>query len=179
MRFSAVHYVVSLTFSTVSIMLWRRLLNSGLRASFWLSKLMRYPPRVQQGVALHLPKAYFHISAKYCSVFCKICLYKALQYLQKSANESFLCSFMLEEILISAFCHLIGGGLIALYLVLSACSPSPHSLTHPRLWPWSWLLSDVCMVFEVLGHHLLKWIIKSNYQGLPLPCVKSIIRQVK
>jgi len=38
--------------------------------------------------------------------------------------------------------------------------------------------SDVCMVFEVLGHHLLKWIIKSNYQGLPLPCVKSIIRQV-
>ncbi len=39
-------------------------------------------------------------------------------------------------------------------------------------------LSDVCMVFEVLGHHLLKWIIKSNYQGLPLPCVKSIIQQV-
>lgn len=38
---------------------------------------------------------------------------------------------------------------------------------------------DVCMVFEVLGHHLLKWIIKSNYQGLPLPCVKSIIRQVR
>ncbi|KAJ8249808.1 hypothetical protein COCON_G00230240 [Conger conger] len=36
----------------------------------------------------------------------------------------------------------------------------------------------VCMVFEVLGHHLLKWIIKSNYQGLPLPCVKSIIHQV-
>lgn len=38
---------------------------------------------------------------------------------------------------------------------------------------------DVCMVFEVLGHHLLKWIIKSNYQGLPLRCVKSIIRQVR
>nr|XP_025147799.1 SRSF protein kinase 2 isoform X2 [Bubalus bubalis] len=36
----------------------------------------------------------------------------------------------------------------------------------------------VCMVFEVLGHHLLKWIIKSNYQGLPVRCVKSIIRQV-
>ncbi|KAF2981390.1 hypothetical protein EK904_002942, partial [Melospiza melodia maxima] len=35
----------------------------------------------------------------------------------------------------------------------------------------------VCMVFEVLGHHLLKWIIKSNYQGLPIRCVKSIIRQ--
>ncbi|KAL4622433.1 SRSF protein kinase 1-like isoform X1 [Arapaima gigas] len=38
--------------------------------------------------------------------------------------------------------------------------------------------THVCMVFEVLGHHLLKWIIKSSYQGLPLPCVKSIIRQV-
>ncbi|KAM6980854.1 SRSF protein kinase 1b [Aplochiton taeniatus] len=38
--------------------------------------------------------------------------------------------------------------------------------------------THVCMVFEVLGHHLLKWIIKSNYQGLPLPCVKAIIRQV-
>ncbi|KAG8439943.1 hypothetical protein GDO86_005926 [Hymenochirus boettgeri] len=36
----------------------------------------------------------------------------------------------------------------------------------------------VCMVFEVLGHHLLKWIIKSNYQGLPIGCVKSIIHQV-
>lgn len=39
-------------------------------------------------------------------------------------------------------------------------------------------LLDICMVFEVLGHHLLKWIIKSNYQGLPLPCVKKIIQQV-
>ncbi|XP_068101420.1 SRSF protein kinase 1-like [Hyperolius riggenbachi] len=38
--------------------------------------------------------------------------------------------------------------------------------------------THVCMVFEVLGHHLLKWIIKSNYQGLPLLCVKSIIQQV-
>ncbi|KAG8450984.1 hypothetical protein GDO86_003313 [Hymenochirus boettgeri] len=38
--------------------------------------------------------------------------------------------------------------------------------------------THVCMVFEVLGHHLLKWIIKSNYQGLPLSCVKSIIKQV-
>uniref|UniRef100_A0A5F8GEN4 non-specific serine/threonine protein kinase n=1 Tax=Monodelphis domestica TaxID=13616 RepID=A0A5F8GEN4_MONDO len=36
----------------------------------------------------------------------------------------------------------------------------------------------VCMVLEVLGHQLLKWIIKSNYQGLPLPCVKNIMRQV-
>ncbi|XP_007426611.2 SRSF protein kinase 1 [Python bivittatus] len=38
--------------------------------------------------------------------------------------------------------------------------------------------SHICMVFEVLGHHLLKWIIKSNYQGLPLLCVKQIIHQV-
>ena len=37
---------------------------------------------------------------------------------------------------------------------------------------------DVCMVLEVLGHQLLRWIIKSNYQGLPVPCVKSIVRQV-
>uniref|UniRef100_A0A8C2ZCW0 non-specific serine/threonine protein kinase n=1 Tax=Cyclopterus lumpus TaxID=8103 RepID=A0A8C2ZCW0_CYCLU len=36
----------------------------------------------------------------------------------------------------------------------------------------------VCMVLEVLGHQLLRWIIKSNYCGLPLPCVKSILRQV-
>nr|XP_033776739.1 SRSF protein kinase 3 isoform X2 [Geotrypetes seraphini] len=36
----------------------------------------------------------------------------------------------------------------------------------------------VCMVLEVLGHQLLKWIIKSNYQGLPLPCVKRILQQV-
>merc|ERR1712002_1091483 len=38
--------------------------------------------------------------------------------------------------------------------------------------------THVCMVFEVLGHHLLKWIIKSNYQGMPIRCVKSVIRQV-
>ncbi|KAF7240192.1 SRSF protein kinase 3 [Varanus komodoensis] len=37
---------------------------------------------------------------------------------------------------------------------------------------------NVCMVLEVLGHQLLKWIIKSNYQGLPIPCVKSILLQV-
>ncbi|KAM6977719.1 SRSF protein kinase 3 [Aplochiton taeniatus] len=36
----------------------------------------------------------------------------------------------------------------------------------------------VCMVLEVLGHQLLKWIIKSNYMGLPLVCVKSILKQV-
>uniref|UniRef100_A0A674EDE3 non-specific serine/threonine protein kinase n=1 Tax=Salmo trutta TaxID=8032 RepID=A0A674EDE3_SALTR len=39
-------------------------------------------------------------------------------------------------------------------------------------------VNDVCMVLEVLGHQLLKWIIKSNYMGLPLVCVKSILRQV-
>ncbi|CAL1281453.1 unnamed protein product [Larinioides sclopetarius] len=38
--------------------------------------------------------------------------------------------------------------------------------------------THVCMVFEVLGHNLLKLIIRSNYQGIPLPNVKSIIRQV-
>jgi len=38
--------------------------------------------------------------------------------------------------------------------------------------------SDVCMVFEVLGRNLLRLIIRSNYQGIPLPLVKSIIRQV-
>ncbi|XP_076801436.1 SRSF protein kinase 3-like [Clavelina lepadiformis] len=38
--------------------------------------------------------------------------------------------------------------------------------------------THVCMVFEVLGHHLLKWIIKSNYQGMPIPCVKTITKQV-
>ncbi|XP_070557638.1 SRSF protein kinase 1-like isoform X2 [Ptychodera flava] len=36
----------------------------------------------------------------------------------------------------------------------------------------------VCMVFEVLGHNLLKPIIKSNYMGLPLLTVKVIIKQV-
>lgn len=36
----------------------------------------------------------------------------------------------------------------------------------------------VCMVFEVLGHNLLKLILKSNYRGIPLSNVKSIIRQV-
>jgi len=38
--------------------------------------------------------------------------------------------------------------------------------------------TDVCMVFEVLGRNLLRLIIRSNYQGIPLPLVKYIIRQV-
>jgi hypothetical protein len=39
--------------------------------------------------------------------------------------------------------------------------------------------THVCMVFEVLGHNLLKFIIRSNYQGIPLENVKTIMRQVK
>lgn len=38
--------------------------------------------------------------------------------------------------------------------------------------------THVCMVFEVLGHNLLKLIIKSRYQGIPLRNIKCIIRQV-
>lgn len=38
--------------------------------------------------------------------------------------------------------------------------------------------THVCMVFEVLGHNLLKLIIKSQYRGIPYPNVKTIIRQV-
>lgn len=38
--------------------------------------------------------------------------------------------------------------------------------------------THVCMVFEVLGHNLLKLIIRSNYQGIPIRNVKKIIRQV-
>ncbi|KAJ8047608.1 SRSF protein kinase 2 [Holothuria leucospilota] len=37
--------------------------------------------------------------------------------------------------------------------------------------------THVCMVFEVLGHNLLKPIIQSRYMGLPVPTVKSVIRQ--
>lgn len=38
--------------------------------------------------------------------------------------------------------------------------------------------NHVCMVFEVLGHNLLKLIIRSNYRGIPRENVKNIIRQV-
>jgi serine/threonine protein kinase len=34
------------------------------------------------------------------------------------------------------------------------------------------------MVFEVLGNNLLKFIIRSNYRGIPLECVRTITRQV-
>lgn len=33
-------------------------------------------------------------------------------------------------------------------------------------------------MFEVLGHNLLKLIIKSNYRGIPLANVRTIMRQV-
>ena len=34
------------------------------------------------------------------------------------------------------------------------------------------------MVFEVLGHNLLKFIIRNNYQGMPLQNVKTMMKQV-
>jgi len=38
--------------------------------------------------------------------------------------------------------------------------------------------THVCMVFEVLGHNLLKFIIRNNYQGMPLQNVKVMMKQV-
>jgi serine/threonine protein kinase len=38
--------------------------------------------------------------------------------------------------------------------------------------------THVCMVFEVLGHNLLKLIIRSNYRGIPIANVKLITKQV-
>merc|ERR1711887_441255 len=38
--------------------------------------------------------------------------------------------------------------------------------------------THVCMVFEVLGHNLLKFIIRSNYQGINLTNVKIMMKQV-
>ncbi|XP_065314012.1 SRSF protein kinase 3-like isoform X2 [Gordionus sp. m RMFG-2023] len=38
--------------------------------------------------------------------------------------------------------------------------------------------THVCMVFEVLGHNLLKLIIRCSYRGIPLINVKRIIKQV-
>jgi len=38
--------------------------------------------------------------------------------------------------------------------------------------------THVCMVFEVLGHNLLKFILRSNYQGIPIENVKILIKQV-
>lgn len=39
-------------------------------------------------------------------------------------------------------------------------------------------ITDVCLVFEVLGCNLLKLIIKSDYFGIPINNVKRIMRQV-
>lgn len=36
----------------------------------------------------------------------------------------------------------------------------------------------VCMIFEVLGHNLLKLITRSNYSGIPLENARTIIKQV-
>ena len=33
--------------------------------------------------------------------------------------------------------------------------------------------THMCMIFEVLGHHLYKWILKSEFGGLPIPIVKT------
>lgn len=38
--------------------------------------------------------------------------------------------------------------------------------------------THICMVFEVLGISLLQIIVQTGYQGIPLPMVRSIIRQV-
>jgi len=38
--------------------------------------------------------------------------------------------------------------------------------------------THICMVFEVLGHNLLKLITKSNYQGIPLENVRIITKQI-
>ncbi|XP_048462653.1 SRSF protein kinase 2-like [Rhincodon typus] len=37
----------------------------------------------------------------------------------------------------------------------------------------------VCLVLELLGDHLHRWILKSKLQGLPMTCVKKIIQQVR
>ncbi|XP_067855197.1 SRSF protein kinase 3-like isoform X2 [Heptranchias perlo] len=36
----------------------------------------------------------------------------------------------------------------------------------------------VCLVIELLGDHLHRWIVRSKRQGLPMICVKKIIQQV-
>ncbi|XP_043563716.1 SRSF protein kinase 3-like isoform X3 [Chiloscyllium plagiosum] len=36
----------------------------------------------------------------------------------------------------------------------------------------------VCLVLELLGDHLHRWILESKLQGLPMTCVKKIIQQV-
>lgn len=38
--------------------------------------------------------------------------------------------------------------------------------------------THMCMIFEVLGHHLYKWILKSEFGGLPIPIVKTTAKQI-
>ena len=90
-------------------------------------------------------------------------------------------------------------GLILRYIYQSSCVVNCNwwtlynvliSCHHATLCDFIYLLAvkcldsltrgtDVCMVFEVLGNNLLKFIIRSNYQGIPIKNVKNIIRQVK
>lgn len=37
--------------------------------------------------------------------------------------------------------------------------------------------SHICMVFEVLGHNLLEFVIKSSYEGISIPMAKAILKQ--
>ena len=39
------------------------------------------------------------------------------------------------------------------------------------------LFPNLFMVFEVLGYHLYKWILKSDYSGLPIKVVQKIAKQ--
>ena len=43
---------------------------------------------------------------------------------------------------------------------------------------WFYLIKNLDNLFQVLGHNLLKFITRSNYQGIPLPNVKLLIKQV-
>lgn len=38
--------------------------------------------------------------------------------------------------------------------------------------------TDICMVFEVLGHNLLKTIVRSKYKGIHIDRVRCYMRQV-
>lgn len=38
--------------------------------------------------------------------------------------------------------------------------------------------THICMVFEVLGISLLQLIVQNGYQGIPIPMVRTVVRQV-
>ena len=67
--------------------------------------------------------------------------------------------------------------------IVCAVSVAPTELWNCKYigsW-WSALtaaLTDISMVFEVLGNNLLKLIIASDYKGLPVHTVKWITKQV-